>query len=337
MTTRDSAPPLLSLCVIARDEAATLERCLRSAEGCVDEAWVLDTGSTDDTAAIARACGAEVVPFAWCDDFSAARNAAIERARGRFVLVLDADEYLEPGAGAALRERVARDEVDGLRLVVRNLTPPGELLAWTEIRLTRVFRNDPRFRYEGRIHEQIGPSIAQAGGRVDDAELRVVHTGYQTSAAQGGSRAERNLRALDAALRDQPSDPYLWYQWGVTQKARGDLALARTGLERALNAGADHLGPDIAAPLRTRLSQACWGLGDASAAHGHAAAALHLRPDDPLALALWGLTGVELGRGVEVVPALRRAATAEAVAPSLRAELSRLADLLGARRGGPER
>ena len=319
-----STPPLVSLCVIARDEAATIDRCLRSSSLAVDEAWVLDTGSRDATAAIAASCGARVVHWPWRDDFAAARNAVIELARGRFVVMLDADEYFEPEAAAALRQRIAREDFDGLQLVIRNLTPPGDMLSWTEFSLTRVFRNHPLIRYEGRIHEQVAPSILRGGGRVAASTIRVIHSGYRSQTAQGTNRAARNLTALETSLRAQPEDAYLWYQWGLTQKAMGNLAAARQGLERAHALGLRGLGPDAAVTLHTRLAQVCWGLGDPQRAHVHAGEALRRQPGDALSLALWGMTGLQLGLGRAMLPALHAAARAEAIAAPMREELTRL-------------
>src|SRR6185369_8334423 len=92
----------LALVMIARDEARCIERCLDSVRAHVDEMLVLDTGSSDGTPEIARRAGARVASFAWCDDFAAARNAALALADADWSLVLDADEWLVSGA-AALR------------------------------------------------------------------------------------------------------------------------------------------------------------------------------------------------------------------------------------------
>ena len=99
--------PLLSLCLIVRDEAERIGRCLDAALPIADEIVVVDTGSTDGTAAIAEAKGARVVPFVWIDDFAAARNAALDAARGDWILMLDADEVLERPRPARLRTLLA--------------------------------------------------------------------------------------------------------------------------------------------------------------------------------------------------------------------------------------
>lgn len=94
------ARPDLALVVIARNEARCIARCLNSAKDVVSRMLVLDTGSTDDTIAIARACGAQVHQAPWNDDFSQARNTALELADADWNLVLDADEWLESGTQA---------------------------------------------------------------------------------------------------------------------------------------------------------------------------------------------------------------------------------------------
>src|SRR5882757_3140262 len=86
----------ISLTMIVRNEENNLPRCLESVRGLFDEIVVVDTGSTDRTAEIARSFGARVFDFVWVDDFAAARNAALARARGAYAFWLDADDRLDP-------------------------------------------------------------------------------------------------------------------------------------------------------------------------------------------------------------------------------------------------
>src|SRR5580658_6649080 len=93
----------LSFCMIVKNEERNLPRCLDSVRGLAEEYIVVDTGSTDATASIAARYGAEVIPFDFTIvDFAAARNHAIERARGRWILMLDADETLDQSGAATI-------------------------------------------------------------------------------------------------------------------------------------------------------------------------------------------------------------------------------------------
>ena len=86
----------MSLTVIARDEELNLPKCLESVRGLFDEIVVIDTGSHDRTAEIARSFGANVFDFSWIDDCAAARNEALARATGDYAFWLDADDVVDP-------------------------------------------------------------------------------------------------------------------------------------------------------------------------------------------------------------------------------------------------
>ena len=86
----------ISACVITKNEEKNIGRWLENMKKVADEIIVVDTGSTDGTVELARQGGAQIFHFAWCDDFSAAKNFAIEKAHGDWILFLDADEYFAP-------------------------------------------------------------------------------------------------------------------------------------------------------------------------------------------------------------------------------------------------
>jgi hypothetical protein len=201
-----AAPPCrLALVVIARDEATRIARLLDSVRPWVDEMLVLDTGSVDDTAAVAAAHGARVERFDWCDDFAAARNRALDLAGADWHLVLDADEWLISGGEAlrALRE-TPPGFVGALQLRDRfdlAADRAGEAIAW----LSRVLPG--AVRYTGRVHEQ--PRHALPVRRLP---LVVGHDGYVAERLAG--KRGRNRRLLERALAETPGDAYLWYQLG---------------------------------------------------------------------------------------------------------------------------
>src|SRR5438876_1575547 len=95
--------PLLSACIIARNNAGIIRACISSVRPYVDEVIVSDTGSTDGTPQIAHQLGAQVYSFPWCDDFAAARNDSIYHANGQWIFWLDTDDVLPAEFGPALR------------------------------------------------------------------------------------------------------------------------------------------------------------------------------------------------------------------------------------------
>lgn len=201
--------PNLSLCMIVRNERARLPACLESVRGLADEIVVVDTGSTDGTADLARAAGARVLEIPWPDDFSAARNAGLDLATGRWILVLDADETLPPASRETLREIVAGPADHARALVQRNLLP--ESAGHVSVAIVRLFPRHPRVRFERPIHEQVNTALEREGIRIVDTDIPFLHTGYATAAAMP-AKTRRNRALIEAALaRDPDADPNLWF------------------------------------------------------------------------------------------------------------------------------
>ena len=209
--------------MIVRDEAARIVRALASVRNHVDELVVLDTGSSDATPDLARAAGARVGRFAWCDDFSAARNAALALADADWHVILDADEWLVDGGRSLLALRHTRpDFVGTVRVDSRFDTPSGVSTApsW----LPRVL---PRgVHYEGRIHEQPRHVLP-----VRRLQVVLDHDGYREEALQ--AKAGRNARMLAAAIERAPDDAYLHYQAGKDHDVYERWSEAATAFARS--------------------------------------------------------------------------------------------------------
>ncbi|MBX3485940.1 glycosyltransferase [Phenylobacterium sp.] len=222
--------PHVALVMIARDEAASIARALDSARPHVERMIVLDTGSVDDTPAIAQARGAEVHAFAWVDDFAAARNAALARSDAAWNLVLDADEWIAAD-GAALAALPARP--DGRLGVVRLENVADE--AGQEAGRSWLPRILPRgVCYQGRVHEQ--PVGGEGSFRTT---LVLGHDGY--TAANLARKAGRNEGLLMAGIEASPEDAYLWYQLAREHQVRErppQAALCFTEALRLAPAGA---------------------------------------------------------------------------------------------------
>jgi len=218
----------LALVMIARNEARCIERCLNSVRAHVDSMLVLDTGSNDDTATIALRAGAQVARFSWCDDFSAARNAALQIADADWSLVLDADEWLVDGAPALRELRSCTPTFVGV-VRVDNLFGADPCAASCSVAwLSRVL---PRgARYHGRVHEQ--PDASWARQRLG---VTLRHDGYLDSPM--GAKRGRNDHLLRLALAERPDDAYLHYQLGKDLELRARYSEALPHYERA-HAGA---------------------------------------------------------------------------------------------------
>lgn len=102
-----SERPQVSACVIARDDARTLGRCLASLAWCDERIVLLDARSQDASGDLAKAAGARVLRAVYRGNVEH-KNRCLELARGEWVIALDADEELSPELAAWLRERLAR-------------------------------------------------------------------------------------------------------------------------------------------------------------------------------------------------------------------------------------
>ena len=202
--TRQADKDRLALVVIARNEAHCIRECLESAADHVDHMLVLDTGSTDDTASIARQCGARVHDFDWIDDFAAARNTALDLSPAHWHLILDADEQLAGGT-----EHLAGDALGSTPFIgVIPVTSGFDLQDDVETAMSWLPRILPAgVRYAGRIHEQPVSDLPR-----QRLPIQVAHSGYRQAQLQ--HKQGRNRALLLKMLEEQPDDAYLLYQTG---------------------------------------------------------------------------------------------------------------------------
>ncbi len=164
----------LSFCMIVKNAERDLPECLDSIRHLATEMIVVDTGSTDATPKVAAEHGAKVFPFEFERvDFAAARNRAIERAGGGWILMLDADERLEPESVLKIPALLARNENSGYFLERLNHASdsPTTNCDW----VVRLFPNREQYRYRGRVHETIDASILGNGGKLQPADIRIRH------------------------------------------------------------------------------------------------------------------------------------------------------------------
>ena len=228
---------MLSLSMIVRDEATRIEACLQSVQDFVDEMVVVDTGSTDETVALAQACGARVEHLEWPGDFAPARNAALEQVKGDWVLVLDADEQLRKEAIPKLKALMAQPDVLVINLLRHEL---GAAMA-PYSNVSRLFRRHPRIQWSKPYHSMIDESVAalindEPQWRIANcAEPALLHDGYRPELLSGTDKAERLRQSMERWLEEQPGDPYACAKLGALEVSEGNrdrgINLLRHGLE----------------------------------------------------------------------------------------------------------
>jgi len=214
---------LVSAAMIVKNEERFLAGCLDSLAGLIDEIVVVDTGSTDRSREIAAAHGARVHHHAWREDFSAARNEALDQAVGDWILYIDADERVRPYDRARLEQDLADP---ALCAITVRFHPRTGYTAYPEYRL---FRRDPRIRFRGAIHETMLPDIhrmvATGEGRCGSSRLTIDHLGYDGDQSH---KLPRNLALLEKEVRVNPERMYLWWHLGTVYRDLGRIEEAET-------------------------------------------------------------------------------------------------------------
>lgn len=212
---------MLSLIAIAKNEADRIVGFLEHHRDLFDEMILVDTGSTDGTGDLARQAGAKVVPFEWCDDFAAARNASLEAASGDWAFVLDIDERIAKRDFARVRKATRRS---GVCYLCRqwNYYSRAEHQEWRPVsgrypdeergqtgyfaaEQYRLIPVRPGLRWKGRVHEDLADSIESLGLKAAMLEVPVHHYGY-CEEDHNEVRNEYYARLVRRKVEEDPDD-----------------------------------------------------------------------------------------------------------------------------------
>lgn len=309
--------PALSIAMIVRDEAAMLPEFLARAAPHADEIVVVDTGSRDGTVDIAAAAGCVVAHFAWRDDFSAARNASLDRCTGDWVFVLDADERLDAAGWAAVRALTAGPANACYRFITRNYTHAAHLAefvhcapddphargfaGWYPSGKVRLFPNRAGACFEGEVHELVNASLEARGFEVRTADAPIHH--YPLLKPEAALQAKRAhylaLGRAKAAARPGEVQPQL--ELGAQYLETGDYANALRCYQAALRIEPAHpvALKDLGAVLHL--------LGRNGAARQALELAVRAAPDAPDAWRNLGVVLAAQGDWTEAAGAFARA------------------------------
>ncbi|WP_077624194.1 glycosyltransferase family 2 protein [Sediminibacillus massiliensis] len=204
--------PGLSVCMIIYNEEVNLKRCLSSIKNIADEIVIVDTGSTDNSIEVAKSFQALVISHEWGEDFSAARNLALEKATKEWILVMDADEVLQDDQITTYMEN---NDVDGYFVRFINFYGQYEENSFFIDYACRLFRNHPSIRFQGLIHEEVTTSLKAYGWQIGNSDITLHHYGYLHTNEEKQKKHERNLSIIKKALTENTKDSRLNYALGV--------------------------------------------------------------------------------------------------------------------------
>lgn len=270
---RSSTPATsISLCMIVKNEQAFLGPCLNSIKRLVDEIIVVDTGSNDRSADIARIYGAQVFNVQWQDDFSSARNVSLDKAHGDWILILDADEIIASQDFAILRQMVlsANEDPKAYSLQTRNYLnlanavdwqpndssyPQQEAgIGWFPTDKVRLFPNLPQIRFDYPVHEMVDNRIKAAGIPILAGAIPIHHYGHLNE-KKNRLKAERYFKLGYAKLDQLGNDRVALRELAVQA---GQLKRWQEAIEmwnRLLGISPGHIEAYV------NMSGACWQMG----------------------------------------------------------------------------
>jgi hypothetical protein len=246
--------PTLALSMIVKNAERDLPACLASVKDVVTEMVVADTGSTDSSPEIARQAGAQVFPIPWENDFAKARNLSLAHVTSDWVLMLDADEQLDPAASSVLPSLLSKKDIAAYQVPIRNYLVSLDKKVWdrparpndstyaaarpypayVEHENVRLFRRDPEIYFTGRVHETVGYRVRETGRKLATAPFCIHHFGMLVDDSVMAKKLlfYRDLGRLK--LAETPNDAQAHLEIGIVELENlGNVAEALRYFERA--------------------------------------------------------------------------------------------------------
>lgn len=214
--------PFLSVCMIVKNEEKVLNRCLDSIYGIADEIIIVDTGSTDKSKEIALKYSPMVFDYKWENDFSKARNFAASKATGEWILVIDADEYVDRESFLNFKNEL-KNNPNGYNIyaiqIVNFLGDDGNFTSLNYH--DRLYKNDGFISYYRSIHEML--KHKESKERRGISNFQIFHSGYLKKNIIEKEKSKRNLELLRNKKEKEPIDYYFigneYDQLGNLEKA----------------------------------------------------------------------------------------------------------------------
>jgi len=207
--------PEISLCMIARNSKDTIKSSLQSVKDVVSEMIVVDTGSEDNTIDIAKKEGAEVFEFEWIDDFSAARNFSISKAKGQWILILDTDETIDEKNKDKIRNLDFNNNV-AFYLNLKSKINTESSFNYVINSHPRLFKNNIGIKFEGKVHEQIIKSVNKINKTIIHTNVYINHYGYNVDNKILDNKLKRNIKLLEIQASGDNDSAIDYFHLGET-------------------------------------------------------------------------------------------------------------------------
>ncbi len=185
---------MISLCMIVKNEAKFIKNCLEIASNYVDEIIIVDTGSTDNTLDIVKDFNCKVSYFEWCNDFSKARNFSISKASYDWILILDADEFIDVIDFEKIKEFTQEKNNKKIgQILQKSLVSSKEDMR--NVWIDRLF-NKNYFVFQREIHEKLCPLFDTIKLEQIELPLEVMHYGYSVQEERHEQKNKNYLNLL---------------------------------------------------------------------------------------------------------------------------------------------
>ena len=223
----------LSICIIAKNEEKNLLKCLESIKAIADEVILVDTGSVDNTISIAEKYDAKVIKFPWQNNFSSARNKALEMASKDWILYLDCDEALDSSQTHEIKKVLNNSNHLGFRLKLINVI---DNKAYNGKYVLRIIKNNSGFYFSGKINENLMNSKYRESyiNKVMNLDYLLYNFGFDYNRKSLTDRCNRNLN-IYLSFSDEEKNYLYYYNIGNEYYLLKKYNLAANYYLKALN------------------------------------------------------------------------------------------------------
>lgn len=245
----------ISLCMIMRDEAKVLARCLESVRGLVNEIIIVDTGSQDNSVEIARSYGARVFFDPWQDDFARPRNISLEKASCQWIFIMDPDEWIAPESHIDVKWLTRAKNVQAFWITTRNYgsqarepdyralqidkDPMGIYPGYTPSTKTRFFKNGLGIRFEGCYHELVDYFLIRNKIQIAQATIQIHHWAHEILQKTPKEKIDFYLRLGEKKVREWPNHSQARWELAVAEMIHGLHWRASKTIAAAIRLGFD--------------------------------------------------------------------------------------------------